>query len=1679
MVWTGGNGAWETASNWSNGLPTSTSTVTFNDSAAISGYSVGLDATETVANVIFGATTKGVFWTVSNDYASNLWNVTSSFVLDQPSAATALATFRNGIIAVTNNAGTATFSVGNYADGGKGLFTMTFKSATGDMTSTNYPTLIANDFLVTSNSTFTLNAGTLTTYGGSIDRGMNATMISFAPSAGAIATWNVLGGTNSITYLGAGGANEFALTSGGTVNVNISGSTTKAIWGGASTDIGWNGAADVTVSGGAVVTNSGNAILSGNGLSSTNNTVTVTGAGSRWSVGNQLEFGAAAGSNSLTVAAGGVVSSFSSLIGQGAGGSNNLVTVTGGNSTWTNTDLVVLGVNAGGNTLIITNGGQFSSSTDSNNYTRLGGSVNSTNNQAIVDGSGSVWNNGGQLQLGSNGVNNTVTIKNGGEMTSTAGLIGMGASSSNNAATVNGANSLWISSGGITVGLSGSSNQLAVGNSGEVITTGLTLSSGASSNNNVLVSGGILVVTNATTNAVLNVGSAGQGSVTFTGGTVVVDDLVVTNTIIGSVLNTNQFIFNSGVLTNRAGSTVSNGLLFVVGDSVDSATLNLLGGSNTFATGLEVTNNGALVINRLAAGHSPTVTMGQLLVNSNAAVTIQSGTLTTLAGATIGRGTNATFDIAPVSGDSVTWNIQGGTNAITYLGTVGTNRLALSTGGTVNINISGPTTKVTLGGAETDIGWNGAVALTVSGGAVLTNSGAAELSRNGLSSSNNNVTVTGAGSQWYVGGQLFLGTAGASNSVTVSSGGVLDSLSGILAQGLGGSNNLVTVTGTNSAWNMTGTLQVGAAAGGNTVVVTNNGELAAAGMTLSSGSSSNNMMLLAGGILVVTNAATNAVVNVGSVGKGTLTFSGGAITLDNLVVTNTITGSILNTNQFIFNSGVLTNRAGSTVSNGLLFVVGDSVDAATLNLLGGTNTFATGVEVTNNGALVINRLAAGHSPTVTMGQLLVNSNAAVTIQSGTLTTLAGATIGRGTNATFDIAPVSGDSVTWNLSGGTNAITYLGTVGTNRLALTSGGTVTVNVSGSTTKVTLGGAETDIGWNGAVGMTVSGGAVLTNSGNAFLSRNGLSSTNNTVTVTGAGSQWNVGGELQVGAAGPSNSMTISAGGEVSSAAGRLGSASSSSNNLVVVTGTNSLWQTSSILGIGEQANAGNSLIISNGGEVLNLGTITRMGLNTNGNNNSLIVDGAGSQMVFTNNSMVVGNFGLSNNMTLKNGGLINGGAVIVGDGAGSSFNSILVTGTNSLWLANTGIFQVGLGGSGNQVTVSNDAQVSVMGDGGLQISTGATSNNSVLVSGGILVVTNASANAVLNVGSAGAGTFTLNGGSVTANQLLLTNGTGSVFIFNSGTLNTDSAYVSNSAPIVVGNGVAAATWNMQGGEHSLASGLGVSALAAVAVNAATLDVSGTVTNSGTLSMINSVGHFSGPVVNSGAWITDPTTNTFADTYTVTSSGYIAASAGDVYEFQKSFVNQSTQSNSWNTLNVTPGSSGSPGTTFVFDGNGATGTQQFFQAGLQLTGGFNGSPVPGSNGVQSVTSYDAVQGFETNFALGTLDIGNADTNSIVMLSSSFDSGSITGALFVNDLDLYGASELIISNNMELYFVSSSDWTMSNIKLLGNGGIHQLQEGQSAVVPEPGVLLLWVCGVGVVYAARRRTGKRAACLS
>jgi hypothetical protein len=265
----------------------------------------------------------------------------------------------------------------------------------------------------------------------------------------------------------------------------------------------------------------------------------------------------------------------------------------------------------------------------------------------------------------------------------------------------------------------------------------------------------------------------------------------------------------------------------------------------------------------------------------------------------------------------------------------------------------------------------------------------------------------------------------------------------------------------------------------------------------------------------------------------------------------------------------------------------------------------------------------------------------------------------------------------------------------------------------------------------------------------------------------------------------------------------------------------------------------------------------------------------------------------------------------------------------------------------------------------------------------------------------------------------------------------------------------------------------------VDTARANVTGVYTNLGTTVFMHSIGTFNSSVVNAGSWITDPTTNVFQNTMTVTSSGDIQAAAGDVFIFHEHFVNQSTQNTTYNTFNTTAGGSGAAGTKFIFDDQSANGTQAFYTAGLLLTGGFVGTPAPTATGAQTVSSFAAVTGFVDNFAIDRLELGNGSTNSTLMLLDTFGtvspSDGNTAAIFVNDLWIFGSSTLIISNNVRLYFVNSNNWSSANFTLLGNAELHQLVLEQLNVIPEPTVVFLWLSGLATIYAASRRSGKRA----
>jgi hypothetical protein len=252
-------------------------------------------------------------------------------------------------------------------------------------------------------------------------------------------------------------------------------------------------------------------------------------------------------------------------------------------------------------------------------------------------------------------------------------------------------------------------------------------------------------------------------------------------------------------------------------------------------------------------------------------------------------------------------------------------------------------------------------------------------------------------------------------------------------------------------------------------------------------------------------------------------------------------------------------------------------------------------------------------------------------------------------------------------------------------------------------------------------------------------------------------------------------------------------------------------------------------------------------------------------------IAGNAGTNATGTLTfSGGTITSGDLKVGMSANST-GTVVVTGG---YLADSGSLVVGASGSsGNSLTITNGGYIVCGAGGAIGASSGSSNNTVVVAGGGSLVVTNAADNAPLVVSQAGgADSLILNGGSVTANQLVLTNGANSVFTFSAGTLSSGGTSVTNNQVFVVGDGTDAATFQLNGGLHSFANNLEISSNAfltgcgtiegnvtidpggtVLANCGGTLTFTGIVTNNGTMQAVDgSVLQAYGQVVNNGVII-----------------------------------------------------------------------------------------------------------------------------------------------------------------------------------------------------------------------------------
>jgi len=322
-----------------------------------------------------------------------------------------------------------------------------------------------------------------------------------------------------------------------------------------------------------------------------------------------------------------------------------------------------------------------------------------------------------------------------------------------------------------------------------------------------------------------------------------------------------------------------------------------------------------------------------------------------------------------------------------------------------------------------------------------------------------------------------------------------------------------------------------------------------------------------------------------------------------------------------------------------------------------------------------------------------------------------------------------------------------------------------------------------------LEVINGGYLTNeatTGNraTMIGSSASTSSNNTMLVTGANSVYeqlaNGFGFFYVGWGGTSNQMTISNGGLVINRAPSVTSiGEAGSNNVVLVTGGGSIWTNSNDLGIGSFG-AYNRLQIGDGGTVYNVrgslgGQPADGGAGNDRDNNIAVVTGTNS-LWHNNAELIVGHVaGENNQVIVTNGGRVVSSHGILGNTASSSNNSVIVTGPGTTW-SNT--YTTGLSGTeGLWVGRSSTSNRLIIADGARVDAKHAFVGNNAGANGNSVLITGS--NSLLQLH----GTFFYMGWVGSGNQLTITNGGN---LLSAATFNRIGSGGDGNSVLVTGNG-----------------------------------------------------------------------------------------------------------------------------------------------------------------------------------------------------------------------------------------------------------------------------------------------------
>jgi len=997
------------------------------------------------------------------------------------------------------------------------------------------------------------------------------------------------------------------------------------------------------------------------------------------------------------------------------------------------------------------------------------------------------------------------------------------------------------------------------------------------------------------------------------------------------------------------------------------------------------------------------------------------------------------------------------------------------------LSIVGPAT-TNIGGTLIigDSGTNNS--LQISNGGSVTNTDAIIGFQTGAN--NNFALITDANSLWYSSDNLTVGYNGHANRLTITNGGDVISLNGYIGghfpAASSGASNIVIVTGTGSTWSNTVTsgnngLFVGSRGGANQLIISDGGRVDSfhGFVGFFSTISDNNTVLVTG---------ADSLLNLKGVFYAGSSSQGNQVTISN-------GGRIVNA-QF---GGV---GVGSTSSNNLMIVTGTGSVWSNVTDVGvGVEGSYNRLQIENGGR--VESLTGyiggspGNAPTGNSNTVVVTGTGSVWNNSSDLTVgfsgignqliitnggdvisfngeIGGDPSTGGANGSRSTVIVTGTGSTWsNTVTSGNAGLFVGSRGgNNQLIISDGGRVdsfhmfmgqfsispsnSILVTGTDSLLNLrGGFFAGSGSEGNT-VTISDGGRVINAGTGLLG-SGTGASNNVILVTGTGSVWSNAATLFVADEASHNRLQIENGGQVHNGEGIIGNTTLARSNTVIVTGAGSLWNNTDDLTVGYNG-AGDRLIITNGGRVVSLnGNVgSKHTTTTFGSNSTVIVTGAGSTWSNTASGSFAGltlgtRGGGGNQMVISDGGRVDANWVLLGRFSGNN-NSVLVTGSNSLLnTSSTGLLLVGFGGTGQQLTISNGGTASAFDT---RIGSATTASGRILVTGQGSMLRNGARLAVGNNG-------------------VYTEGSGSALVTDDGTIELQEMYAGTGGAISNVSGV----YQFTTSTPTVTPGAGI-----IMMTNGTISyrgVTGANINNAQVGNISKAGNNAFRLNNSSnAAVASYTFDAIANTDNPTNYQRLA------------LINNSRWTSANLTIGTGGGLTGAAGDVveitqnFTINRNVNTGGEFDLASSAVLFSGNTGhtNAITGDDfGNNGTVGYDG--GFTAeNFAYGKLSLGSASDT--ICFQCGETPVAASNALYVTWLDLLGNANLVTnlhsSSTINIYYMLGEP---NNAYL--NNAVYQLTDCNGGVggllmpaVPEPSVMALLGLGASLLCRRARRNG-------